>query len=197
MVLRRQCDTGGGAADLRPERDLPGRLRRHRDDRQLDQARRLGLRANGSWRLRGNSAITADFGAARIDGTLTPTYWEKFDGGRVVQVTPGTGQHSTFTDADIVLKGSIKGNGITGASYLQRNEARERMATEQPDFVNGDNPMHGGFYGAKADNVTGVFATYARLPAPGGAGTGINDDRRGTVDMQGMFNAQCVANCVK
>ena len=152
---------------------------------------------NGSWRLRGNSAITTDFGAARIDGTLTPTYWEKFDGGRVVQVTPGTGQHSTFTDADIVLKGSIKGNGITGASYLQRNEARERMATEQPDFVNGDNPMHGGFYGAKADNVTGVFATYARLPAPGGAGTGINDDRRGTVDMQGMFNAQCVANCVK
>jgi C-lobe and N-lobe beta barrels of Tf-binding protein B len=152
---------------------------------------------NGYWRLRGNAEITADFAAAKINGVLTPTYWEKYDSGNVVQITPGTGNRFVFHDSDVVLKGNINGNTISGASYLQRNEAREGSTTEQPDFVNGDNPMHGGFYGEKADNVTGVFATYARLPAPGGADTGINDDRRGTVDMQGMFNAQCATNCVK
>jgi len=52
---------------------------------------------SGSWRLRGNSAITADFAAAKIDGTLTPTYWEKFDGGKVVQVTAGAASARSST----------------------------------------------------------------------------------------------------
>jgi hypothetical protein len=152
---------------------------------------------NGYWRLRGNSEITADFAAAKINGVLTPTYWEKYDSGKVVQITPGSGDRFVYHDADVVLKGNITGNTISGATYLQRNEGREGASTEQPDFVNGDNPMHAGFFGEKADNITGVFATHAKLPAPGGSGTGINDDRRGTVDIQGMFNAQCVTNCVK
>jgi hypothetical protein len=59
--------------------------------------------------------------------------------------------------------------------------------------VNGERALQAGVFGNNAEQVTGVFATYGVLPSPTGADTGINDDRRATIDMQGVFHGQCTS----
>ncbi len=56
-------------------------------------------------------------------------------------------------------------------------------------WVNGDQALSAATYGAGAENVSGVFGVYAVKPNPIGGDTGINDDRRGTFDLQGGFGA--------
>lgn len=134
---------------------------------------------NGLWRMRGSTAIAADFGAGTVSGTLTPTDWEKFDNGNVIVIN-GTstletyGFHSTNYD----INATITDNTFTGTT------------TADSGAINGDNPVHGGFFGPTANEVTGVFATFARFPAPTGGDIGINDDRRSDIDVQGMFHGE-------
>lgn len=136
---------------------------------------------NGLWRLRGTSVVNADFAAGTVTGTLTPNHWEKFDNGNTIVVDAANPERYVFHDTNFNLQATITDNKFAGTTTA---------TNATTSYVNGDNPVHGGFYGAAANEVTGIFATYAKVPVPSGANIGINDDRRGNVDVQGGFHGQ-------
>jgi len=149
--------------------------------------------------VNGVAAITADFGAATIDGTLTPSTWEFAQGNawyyydvhsnelfvrdqfdQPVLVTDGEFVPSFFTTRTNI-SGTIAGNSYSGKANLEG------------DFVNGDNPMYGAFFGTGAKETTGVFSVLGVSPQPIGGEYPINDDRRAYVQQSGVFNAKCQA----
>ena len=102
----------------------------------------------------------------------------------------------TFHTSDIELAGTITGNRVIGTANIVSPGA---TVTANADgsrtidnnlFVNGERALQAGFYGTNAEQVTGVFATYGVLPQPTGGDTGINDDRRAKIDIQGVFHGQ-------
>ncbi len=104
---------------------------------------------------------------------------------------------AAFHNAKIQLEGTITDDGgIDGtAKVISPNiivSETQGVAT-LPDqystggWVNGDQALSAATYGTGAEQVTGVFGVYAISPAPAGGDTGINDDRRGTFDLQGGF----------
>jgi hypothetical protein len=138
---------------------------------------------NGLWRVQGASSVTADFGALTVDGTLTPETWESFQQGVSGWYTWNVGTAGTVAEPDyeiynaqVALEGTITGNTYTGTAALDGT------------FVSGDNPMHGGFFGAGASETTGIFNVYGVDPDPIGGSAGINDDRRGFLTINGAFN---------
>jgi hypothetical protein len=173
---------------------------------------------DGQWRMNGTAQMSANFGTGQFAGTLTPRYWESYQNGQLIQIdvgTPGDGNEvvttvdgirdarpalaldiKTYHTSTLELAGTITGNRLTGTTNIVSPGA---TVTNNPDgsrtvdnnlFVNGDRALQGGFYGTNAEQVTGVFATYGVLPEPTGADTGINDDRRATIDIQGVFHGQ-------
>ena len=166
---------------------------------------------DGQWRFNGDANVTAHFGTGTFNGTLTPNYWEKFEDGKLIQVDVGTvpagvvndgtatpadpGDIKGFHTATIELSGSITGNRVTGTSNIVTNDATVNHSAagttiDNNRFVNGDRALQAGFYGTNAEQVTGVFATYGVLPTPTGGDSGIKDDGRGTIDIQGVFHGQ-------
>jgi hypothetical protein len=168
--------------------------------------------------MNGTAQMSANFGTGQFAGTLTPRYWESYQNGQLIQIdvgTPGDGNEvvttvdgirdarpalaldiKTYHTSTLELAGTITGNRLTGTTNIVSPGA---TVTNNPDgsrtvdnnlFVNGDRALQGGFYGTNAEQVTGVFATYGVLPEPTGADTGINDDRRATIDIQGVFHGQ-------
>jgi len=155
--------------------------------------------ADGQWRGNGTASLTADFGNARFGGTLTPQYWEKYENADTITVNPNTRDVTVnvttttalpgsldireFHTADITLNGTISGNKISG-------DPNNAVDIGSGQFVTGERALQGGFYGNNAEQITGVFATYGVLPNPSGSNIGINDDRRKTIDIQGVFHGQ-------
>jgi hypothetical protein len=154
---------------------------------------------NGLFMVNGISQITADFGAATITGTLTPTSWQ-FAGSDawyyydVVDnsiYTRNSNNSANFVTAgnwvpgyfgtQTQLTGKIAGNTYSGKANLGDT------------FVNGDNPMYGAFFGAGAKETTGVYSVLGVSPQPIGGEYPINDDRRAYVQQSGVFNAKCQA----
>jgi hypothetical protein len=166
---------------------------------------------DGQWRMNGEANVTAHFGTATFNGTLTPNYWEKFEDSELIQVDvgptgpgvvvagvgtpPAIGDIKAFHTATIELSGSITGNRIAGTSNIVTNDATVNHSAagttiDNNRFVNGDRALQAGLYGTNAEQVTGVFGTYGVLPTPTGGDTGINDDGRATIDIQGVFHGQ-------
>lgn len=162
---------------------------------------------DGEWRFNGTASLQANFGTGQFTGTLTPEYWEKYDNDVLIQLdipnntitsptivaSPGVPTAAgplditTFHRATIELNGTITGNRISGDANI--NTATPGDLTNNR-FVNGDRALQGGFYGTNAEQVTGVFATYGVLPEPTGGDTGINDERRPSIDIQGVFHGR-------
>ena len=145
------------------------------------------ITANNSWRIEGDSAITANFDTGQMTGTLTPRTWNAFqtlNGAtgfkNVIAGNTADPNHMGFMDDNVVLSGSITGNTVTGNANLD----------PAAGWVNGANPMYAGFFGPTANEVTGAFNFVAVLPAPIGGVMPINDDRRGFVQQSGIFHGQ-------
>lgn len=162
---------------------------------------------DGAWRVQGHASVSLDLAADELTGTLTPQFWEKTESdGTVVQLDvhrqsgdeyialststpdPGgappvasPGDIAAFHNAEVQLEGTVSDEGaINGIATVTD-------PSSVGGWVNGDQALSGATYGAGAENVSGVFGVYAVKPHPTGGDTGINDDRRGTFDLQGGF----------
>jgi len=101
---------------------------------------------------------------------------------------------AVFMGADVVLAGKIttsttntaKPNQVAGTAVMDPNMSWVTDATT--------NPLYAGFFGpvvgGKPQEVTGNFAFRATTPYPNAGTSGINNDRRGTIEMSGIFNGQ-------
>lgn len=159
---------------------------------------------NGLFMVNGVATIKADFGAATIDGTLRPASWKFFQGtdwyyydvddnSLYVRNQIPNNQSDTVASTKVADGLAVPGyfrtpttisGKITGNTYSGK-------ATLGGDFVSGDNPMYGAFFGAGAKETTGVFSVLGVSPQPIGGEYPINDDRRGYLSLQGVFNAKC------
>lgn len=163
---------------------------------------------DGSWRVQGHADVTLDLGNNAMTGTLTPQFWEKTESnGTVVQIDvhrqaadeylvqsttaaditdppiAASGDIAAFHNAEVQLSGTISGEGgIDGIATVTDPGSGA-------GWVNGDQALSAATYGSNAEQVSGVFGVYAVKPTPIGGDTGINDDRRGTFDLQGGFGA--------
>ena len=161
---------------------------------------------DGAWRVQGHATVSLDLTANELTGTLTPQFWERTEGdGTIVQLDvhrqaddeyvalsttaadPAEppvalpGDIAAFHKAEVQLEGTISDAGaINGIATVTDTGSGA-------GWVNGDQALSAATYGAGAENVTGVFGVYAVKPSPTGGDTGINDDRRGTFDLQGGF----------
>ncbi|MBZ0260724.1 MAG: transferrin-binding protein-like solute binding protein [Hyphomicrobiales bacterium] len=138
---------------------------------------------NALWRVQGASTVDANFATASVTGTLTPETWTSFQSGVSGWYTWNVGTVGTVAEPDysiynteVALAGTITGNTYAGTATLDGN------------FVSGDNPMYGGFFGAGASETTGIFNVYGVDPDPIGGSAGINDDHRGFLTINGAFN---------
>ena len=168
---------------------------------------------DGSWRVQGHALVSLDLANDELTGTLTPQFWEKTESdGTVVQidvhrepadsVNPGDeylvlsttavdasagppvaspGDIAAFHNAEVQLQGTISDQGAINGTATVTDPG------SGAGWVNGDQALSAATYGAGAENVAGVFGVYAVKPSPTGGDTGINDDRRGTFDLQGGF----------
>ena len=102
--------------------------------------------------------------------------------------------HAAFMNTDVVLNGNIT------TSTTNTTKPNQVVGTADMDPNNGwitdtsANPMYAGFFGpvagGKPQEVTGNFALRATTTAPNGGDSGINNDRRATIVMSGIFNGQ-------
>jgi hypothetical protein len=171
---------------------------------------------DGQWRMNGTANLEANFATGQFAGTLTPQYWESYQNGKLVQIDVGVNPDmvvytdqgvpqrlqalsediKTFHTSNIELAGTITGNRVAGTANIVSPgatvtaNADGSRTVDNNLFVNGERALQAGFYGTDAEQVTGVFATYGVLPQPTGADTGVNDDRRATIDIQGVFHGQ-------
>jgi hypothetical protein len=166
------------------------------------------ISANGLWQIQGKTALVADFGSAgSVSGTLTPETWTKLDANTntyyTFDTTTGTGYVTRTGDPVNLIEGPVYQiynttvgidakidapvGGVASSTY-------KGNATFNGDFVTGDNPVYGGFFGTAAKETTGVFAAYGNSPDPDGGMDGINDDRRGFISMSGTFHG-CTPAC--
>jgi hypothetical protein len=125
---------------------------------------------NRLWMVNGTTTLAADFDAGTVTGTLTTDVWRTIDDNSVEVVdTPPA-------DEDVFINTTINGNTFAGtASY-------------GTTAVQGDNVAHGAFFGPTANDATGAFNVHATYVAPMGGDIPINDDRRGYMDISGVFN---------
>jgi hypothetical protein len=149
---------------------------------------------NGIWRVIGTTQLTANFATAQFSGILTPVVWNKFasmNGGsgftNVIASNTADPNHAVFMDSQVMLNGTIAtnattGNSVTGTAVLDPSRG---WLTNQTL-----NPMYAGFFGPSANEVSGVFNFEAAIPGPIGGTLPINDDRRGYIQMSGVFNGQ-------
>jgi hypothetical protein len=162
---------------------------------------------DGEWRVQGHAAVNLDLSANTLNGTLTPQFWEKTESdGTVIQIDvhrqPGdeyivtsatsgtltsapiaaTADIAAFHKAEVKLQGTVTAGIATGKPTIVD-------AGTNGGWVNGDQALSAAAFGTQAEQLTGVFSVYAVKPQPQGGDTGINDDRRGTFDLQGGFSA--------
>jgi hypothetical protein len=128
---------------------------------------------NRLWMVRGTTSLAADFTAGTVTGTLTTDEWRTLDDNamEVVDLPPA--------DEDIHINTTITGNTFAGT------------ATYGTTAVQGDNVAHGAFFGPAGPNpaeATGAFNVHATYVEPMGGDIPINDDRRGYMDISGVFN---------
>ena len=167
------------------------------------------LDRNNRWSVTGDTNITANFGTnGTVVGTLMPTEWNAWQtlngvigfGSAKDPTTLGntaiananwfSAAKGGFMDVPIQLSGTIKTNttttgntkpnAVTGVAKYAANSGW--LNTTSNSFFNA------GFFGDNAEDITGTFSVDAQIPDPIGGIRPINDDRRGFINMQGIFN---------
>jgi hypothetical protein len=153
------------------------------------------INPNALWRVQGASTLTANWGTASVTGTLSPETWlsdqdsisaeytQVVGGPPMAPFTIVQAPYYDFYDATVTLQGTITGNTYAGSANLNS------------PYLNGDQTMYGGFFGAGASETTGVFHVSGADPNPLGGSAGINNDTRGFLNIQGAFNADCTVAC--
>lgn len=160
---------------------------------------------NALWQLQGATNLTANFATDTISGTLSPATWTSYqsglDGyytwdtatniGTVGGVAVALGADFNYTD---IYGTNIKINGtfdpVTGTAAQNSFTGTAKLTGA---YVSGDNPMYGGFFGAGAHEVAGVFNVEGILPDPTGGDDAINDDRAAYLSISGAFHGTCQA----
>jgi hypothetical protein len=174
---------------------------------------------NASWMMQGRSNFQADFTNSTITGTITPETWtswqEKIKGRytwwtNAATTVPATDPYAPaasigtpvapdyeFYDIPLNLKGTI----VAGTTTTTTTAAGPVTTTVKNAFVGegnfagqyitGDNPFYGSFFGNNAGEVTGVFTATGKTLDPLGGSTGLLDARRATITINGSFNADC------
>ena len=118
---------------------------------------------------------------------------------------PGsTGIDTGFMNTDVVLNGTIAKTppatppAVPPATTTNKENQVSGTAVMDPNYgwltSTGSNPMYASFFGVvtagKPKEVTGNFAFTAVTTNPNGGNAGLNNDRRGTIEMSGIFNGQ-------
>jgi hypothetical protein len=158
------------------------------------------LSANNIWRVTGSSNLSIDFATGNFTGVLDPQQWNAWQsrngaiGFATVDVTlpntpaniVNTANKTAFMYTDIFLSGTLQAdkNSIVGRSNLDQANSLG-FITDQ-----GNNDMYAGIFGPTANEITGVFNVNGISPSPTGGKLPINDDRRGFLEMSGVFNGQ-------
>ena len=163
---------------------------------------------NGLWQIQGKTELEADFGSASsVTGTLTPETWTSFDANLkdyyTFDTTTGSGYRTTsgtpvdpvsgpayrIYDTTVGIQAKIDAPvaGVASSTYTGE-------ANLSGNFLTGNNPVYGGFFGNAAKETSGIFAAYGVTPSPTGGMDGINDDRRGYISMSGTFHG-CTPAC--
>ena len=163
------------------------------------------MSANNIWSVIGKSNLTADFGTGGFSGVLTPEKWETWQsrngkiGFAVVDLnlpkTPAniinTANMQDFMATEIFLYGTIQSdkNTIRGTATLNQSNF---FNNKYLGFITDEttNVMNAGIFGPTANEISGVFNVNGTSPAPKGGLLPINDDRRGFIEMSGVFNGQ-------
>jgi C-lobe and N-lobe beta barrels of Tf-binding protein B len=183
------------------------------DDPNLPQT----LSRNNRWSVTGDTNITANFGTnGNISGTLTPTDWNAYQTlngvigfGTAVNPATLTPPTAASTPAEVAAYQTAVANWypVFMATPIQMNGTIKTNATTigntKPNTVTGvanyapssgwlnttsNSFFEAGFFGDNAEDITGVFSIDAQIPEPIGGIRPINDDRRGFINMQGIFN---------
>ena len=99
------------------------------------------LKTNNVWRVEGGSNIHADFDTHQLTGTLSANTWTARRDDQVwesVLVSDGftDPNFASWMDDDVVLRGQITGNTVSGTAELDPTLGWE----------NGTNPMYAGFF---------------------------------------------------
>ena len=164
----------------------------------LDQkSSTMTLSANNTWSVTGDAKIDADFGAGTVSGKLHPTTWvgeqtmngasgeaDAFD----ASISPDN--HKGFMDVDIGIDGKI------GTSTVATDHANTISGTAAFDPTSGfitnqtTSIANGAFFGAGANEVAGVFNADGTAPGPIGGIRPIQQDKRGLLNMSGVFHGQ-------
>jgi C-lobe and N-lobe beta barrels of Tf-binding protein B len=183
------------------------------DDPNLPQT----LSRNNNWSVTGDTNITANFGTnGTINGALTPTEWHAWQtlngvigfGSAVDPATlpplpafPTQAQiaarqiaianwYPVFMAAPIQLNGTIKTNATTTGNTKPNVVSGTAKYAANSGWLNttSNSFFNAGFFGDNAEDITGTFSIDAQIPDPIGGIRPINDDRRGFISMQGIFN---------
>ena len=133
---------------------------------------------NGTWRVVGDTQITANFGSGTVTGSITNSTWRKFTGSATspdgfITITPAE-TAKPFTNYTIT--GTITGNTFAG-------NAEGPVGV----VVTGNNAVNGGFFGPNAEEVAGVVSVETTSPSPSDGLTANDANRRGFVNLRGVF----------
>jgi hypothetical protein len=141
----------------------------------------------------GTATGTANFGTNAFTATLVPTTWNGWSsvGNFRDVIATDTADISWvgFMDDNVLLKGTISSNASTLPGTNPNQIAGTAKLQGGRIITNGSvNPMYAAFFGAAANEVTGVFNLEATYLSPTGGTTSINDDRRAYISLSGTFN---------
>jgi hypothetical protein len=133
---------------------------------------------NGTWRVVGDVSVTANFGAGTVNGSVTNTTWRKFTGTSTspdgyITITP---QESARPFVNYTFNGTITDNTYSG-----------NVQGPAGQVVNGNNAVHGGFFGPNAEETAGVIAIETTAPDPSDGLSNNESNRRGYITLRGVF----------
>ncbi len=133
---------------------------------------------NGTWRVVGDTQITANFGSGAVTGSITNSTWRKFTGSATspdgfITITPAE-TDKPFTN--YTINGTITGNTFVGNAQGPAGAV-----------VTGNNAVNGGFFGPNAEEVAGVVSVETTSPSPSDGLTANDANRRGFINLRGVF----------
>ncbi|HFC04216.1 MAG TPA: hypothetical protein ENJ55_00805 [Rhizobiales bacterium] len=133
---------------------------------------------NGTWRVVGDTSVTADFGSGAVTGAITNTTWRKFTGSTTspdgfITVTPN---ETSKPFRDYTFTGTITDNTFAGNAQGPAGSV-----------VTGNNAVNGGFFGPNAEEVAGIISVETTSPSPSDGVTTNEANRRGSINLRGVF----------
>lgn len=133
---------------------------------------------NGTWRVVGDTQVTANFASGAVTGTINNTTWRKFTGSPTSQdgsitITPLEGAKPFV---NYTITGTITDNTFAGAAQGPAGQV-----------VTGNNAVTGGFFGPNAEEVAGVIAVETTSPSPRDGITTNDANRRGFINLRGVI----------